>query len=52
MAERVDLSAWTGGDRDVVAPIHATADESFAESVRIGEQAVRAAFAALPPAHR
>jgi precorrin-8X/cobalt-precorrin-8 methylmutase len=48
MAERVDLSAWEGGDRDVVARmVHATADESFAATARIGERAVRAAVAAL-----
>ena len=48
MARHVDLSAWPPGDRDVVARmIHATADESFAESTRIGENAVRAAMAAL-----
>lgn len=48
MAERVDLSAWEAGDRDVVARmIHATADESFAGTARIGEQAVEAAVAAL-----
>ena len=48
MAERVDLSAWEGGDRDVVARmVHATADESFAGTARIGGQAVEAAIAAL-----
>ncbi len=48
MAERVDLSAWDGGDRDVVARmVHATADESFAGTARIGERAVDAAVAAL-----
>ena len=48
MAERVDLSAWNGGDRDVVARmVHATADESFAVTARIGERAVDAAVAAL-----
>ena len=48
MAERVDLSAWPEGDRDVVARmIHATADESFAATARIGERAVQAAVAAL-----
>ncbi len=48
MAERVDLSAWDGGDRDVVARmVHATADESFAGTARIGERAVEAAVAAL-----
>jgi precorrin-8X/cobalt-precorrin-8 methylmutase len=48
MAERVDLSAWDGADRDVVARmVHATADESFAATARIGERAVDAAVAAL-----
>ena len=48
MAERVDLSAWDGGERDVVARmVHATADESFAGTARIGERAVEAAVAAL-----
>ena len=48
MAGRVDLSAWSGGDRDVVARmIHATADEGFAETARIGTGAVRAALEAL-----
>ncbi|HEV7863880.1 MAG TPA: precorrin-8X methylmutase [Acidimicrobiia bacterium] len=48
MAERVDLSGWTGGARDVVARmVHATADESFAATARIGDQAVEAAMAAL-----
>lgn len=48
MAERVDLSAWPPGQRDVVARmIHSTADESFAETARIGKQAVDAAVAAL-----
>ena len=48
MAERVDMSAWDGGARDVVARmVHATADESFAGTARIGERAVDAAVAAL-----
>jgi precorrin-8X/cobalt-precorrin-8 methylmutase len=48
LAERVDLSAWPPGARDVVARmVHATADESFAATARIGEQAVEAAVAAL-----
>lgn len=48
MRERVDLSAWRGGERDVVERmIHATADESFATSARIGDQAVERACAAL-----
>lgn len=48
LAERVDLSAWAPGDRDVVARIiHATADPGYAESMRIGASAVVAARAAL-----
>ena len=48
MAERVDLSAWPDGARQVVARmIHATADESFASSTRIGADAVEGAVAAL-----
>ena len=48
LAERVDLSAWPPGERDVVARmVHATADESFAATARIGERAVEAAVAAL-----
>jgi precorrin-8X/cobalt-precorrin-8 methylmutase len=48
MAERVDLSAWRGGARDVVARmVHATADESFAVTALVGERAVEAACAAL-----
>ena len=48
MAGRVDLSAWPAGARDVVARmVHATADESFAETALIGDRAVEAAVAAL-----
>jgi precorrin-8X/cobalt-precorrin-8 methylmutase len=48
LAERVDLSAWAAGARDVVARmVHATADESFAATARIGGQAIEAATAAL-----
>ena len=48
LAERVDLSAWPPGARDVVARmVHSTADESFAATARIGDQAVGAALAAL-----
>jgi precorrin-8X/cobalt-precorrin-8 methylmutase len=44
----VDLSAWPDGDRDVVERmIHATADESFAASTRIGAVAVPRACDAL-----
>jgi precorrin-8X/cobalt-precorrin-8 methylmutase len=48
MASRVDLSGWAEGPRQVVARmIHATADESFAESALIGAEAVGAAIQAL-----
>jgi precorrin-8X/cobalt-precorrin-8 methylmutase len=48
MAERVDLSAWPPGARDVVARmVHATADETFATSARVGDEAVEAALRAL-----
>lgn len=48
MAERIDLSTWPDGARDVVARIvHATADESFADTARVGEDAIDAAVAAL-----
>jgi precorrin-8X/cobalt-precorrin-8 methylmutase len=48
LADRVDLSAWPPGPREVVARmVHATADESFATSTRIGDEAVGAAVAAL-----
>jgi precorrin-8X/cobalt-precorrin-8 methylmutase len=48
LAERVDLSGWPEGQRDVVARmIHSTADESFAVTARIGDRAVAAAVAAL-----
>jgi precorrin-8X/cobalt-precorrin-8 methylmutase len=48
MAGRVDLSRWPAGAREVVARmIHATADESFGSSARIGPRAVGAAVAAL-----
>ena len=48
MQEHVDFSAWPPGARDVVARmVHATADETFAETARIGERAVAAAVDAL-----
>ena len=48
MARRVDLSGWPPGSLDVVARmIHATADESFAATARIGDHAVDAAIRAL-----
>ena len=48
LAARVDLSAWPAGDREVVARmVHATADESFAATARIGPEAVEAAIDAL-----
>lgn len=46
--ERVNLSTWPPGQRDVVARmVHATADESFATSARIGVDAVEEALSAL-----
>lgn len=46
--DRVDLSAWPDGDRDVVARIiHATADVSFAQTCTIGPRAVAALERAL-----
>lgn len=48
MAELVDLSGWPAGARDVVARmIHATADETFAQTARVGPGAVAAAVEAL-----
>ncbi|HLI24013.1 MAG TPA: precorrin-8X methylmutase [Acidimicrobiales bacterium] len=48
MSRRVDLSAWSGPEYEVVARmVHATADPSFATSARIGEEAVARAVAAL-----
>jgi precorrin-8X/cobalt-precorrin-8 methylmutase len=48
MSAMVDLSGWRPDDREIVARmIHATADESFAETARIGERAVGAAREAL-----
>jgi precorrin-8X/cobalt-precorrin-8 methylmutase len=48
LASRVDLSKWSGPDRQIVARmIHATADESFAESARIGSNAAAATVEAL-----
>jgi precorrin-8X/cobalt-precorrin-8 methylmutase len=48
MYERVDFSAWPPGQREVVARmVHATADESFATSARIGAGALPAARDAL-----
>ncbi|MEW6477309.1 MAG: precorrin-8X methylmutase [Actinomycetota bacterium] len=48
LAERVDLSVWPEGARDVVARmVHATADESFAATALVGERAVEAAVEAL-----
>ena len=39
MGERVDFSTWPPGQREVVARmVHATADESFAASARIGSR--------------
>ena len=48
MSGLVDLSGWSEPERDVVARmIHATADESFADSARIGPEAVACGTAAL-----
>lgn len=48
MAGLVDLTGWPEPERQVVARmVHATADESFAGSARIGADAVAAAVAAL-----
>ena len=48
LEQRVDLSGWAPGARDVVARmVHATADESFAGTARIGERAVTEAVGAL-----
>lgn len=48
MAGLVDLSGWPERERRVVARmIHATADESFATSARVGAEAVEAGVAAL-----
>lgn len=48
LAERVDLSDWSDGRREVVARmIHATADVGFAVSARIGAEAVERAVDAL-----
>jgi precorrin-8X/cobalt-precorrin-8 methylmutase len=48
LAGRVDLSRWPDGARDVVARIiHATADTSFADTCRVGDEAVARLEAAL-----
>ena len=48
LQRRVDLSGFEPGAREVVARmIHATADESFAASARIGDHAVEKAVGAL-----
>jgi precorrin-8X/cobalt-precorrin-8 methylmutase len=48
MAERVDFSAWEGDARAVVARmVHATADESFAATALIGDDALDRAVDAL-----
>lgn len=48
LEERIDLSVWPPGDRDVVARIiHSTADLSFAQTTRIGVDAVDRAVRAL-----
>ena len=48
MRTRVDLSAWHGHEVDIVERmIHATADESFATTARIGPDAIDRACRAL-----
>lgn len=48
LAQHVDLTAWPAGAREVVARmVHATADESFASTARIGARAVETACVAL-----
>lgn len=48
LADRVDLSGWPDGQRDVVARmVHATADVGFADSARIGGEAVERAIEVL-----
>lgn len=48
LESRVDLSGWPERERAVVARVvHATADVEFAETMRLGEQAVEAALEAL-----
>jgi precorrin-8X/cobalt-precorrin-8 methylmutase len=48
MEDLVDFSRWPPGARDVVARmVHATADESFADSTLIGADAVEAVLAGL-----
>jgi precorrin-8X/cobalt-precorrin-8 methylmutase len=48
MGERVDLSGWPDGAREVVARvIHSTTDLDFAGSMCIGDRAVAAALTAL-----
>lgn len=46
--ERIDLSSWAPGARHVVERIiHSTADLSFAETVRIGDDAIDRSVTAL-----
>lgn len=46
--ERIDLSSWAPGARQVVERIiHSTADLSFAETVRIGDDAIDRSVTAL-----
>lgn len=48
LAERVDLSSWPEDQRAVVARvIHSTADLDYAQSMRVGAQAVSSAVEAL-----
>jgi precorrin-8X/cobalt-precorrin-8 methylmutase len=48
MRVRVDFSKWPPGAREVVERVvHATADEAFNDSMRVGAHAVTAAISAL-----
>jgi precorrin-8X/cobalt-precorrin-8 methylmutase len=48
LEERIDLSGWPDGARDVVARvIHSTADLDYAHAMRVGDEAVEAAVQAL-----
>jgi precorrin-8X/cobalt-precorrin-8 methylmutase len=48
MRSRVDFSRWPDGARQLVERmVHATADESFSETARVGDRVVEAAVGAL-----
>lgn len=48
MRSRVDFSRWPGGARELVERmVHATADESFSDTARVGGRFVEAAVGAL-----